>query len=1306
MNTNVNTKYPPMKGGNNEHEYMNTMVGHLNYKTASSRYAGSNMMYMNNALGQNINPTVNHMSNQMSSMGNNMGGEMNVMPSSVHSNMNSHKNVYMNNEMNENIMNKNLYSDMNKSEKISFTNFGMNKFNNNENIKLKTDEYNKYANANQENLLMNKTQRKINFMNKNDPGMGTNMSNNMGNNMSNNMSNNIGNNIGNNMGNHMGNNMTTAISNNMNTNMTSNMGANMNSNMGTKMNILNDGNLKPFGSNLMNHNVNSTSNSILPGLNKNLNIFENTKGDNKMKKNTYENMFQNPHNNNTAMGNVNIGTRNDSNNTMHGMKNNMNTFMQGISGINKANVLPNKGVGLNMYTDNIINALNTKTKDPKLKLFDGGMNKLNETEQNNAMNNPMKQNMSLNTFTTNQTNTSINNTHGENQFGQIGRVGTMNPMQTFNTPGVNANMGNVHNNMNNLTNMNNVNMTNASLNAVNIMGMNPMGNAAGMNDPLLRKMANTSNRAVPNKFGKNILLTNSSVNNVPNSNLINPFNTTNVNKGMGMTNKGDMPVATTNLIGGVSTEKGGLNMFQKPYNSFLNMNAQPTGADNSLHVRDAAGPFNFMQSRQLRNERNKTLEVSQNNVKTGVTTSMNSMNQMNIMNRNMNMLNNNMGTIGNVDGINNMNVHVNRSDMQEMGVNQRSLMNQTGINPMGMNQMGMNYMNTVPVMGGTLMMNTVNNETAGVTNVLTMKHNEPEIKPMDAMDFRKEHLPNKPPEFALNDNTQQENVSIDNYANLLKQLCTPVKNKPAATKIETFNEDMFNFEENESANALNKEDPQAGVFKNESHAAEILGADMGNNNTVQNNFMENPMLVQNKNETNMNDFRNATVNNFRGGNKEGNIYELKKLNLFAENKKKDKQMEVENKSSQVKQSKTKVFFYMNPKYILEPLKRKIYEKMSFYIENLISDIKSIENKDRSKILEELHATSWFFQVFDFDAISKLLNVFNKYLIYSDSLIIPDVLISNKLDVDDVNNAFISGTTQASSSGTDMPGAAANYQVVNNANVQGNEAALLMKNNDMISGGDDYVKNFHFYFKKSEKLDLLNQKMHDYESNIIENVDKLNYMKELCENLKSQILLKKRTFLLLLEKAKLKNYTYRNEQLQTILNIEKKTKMDKSLELNNEYYTMFKKINEGLNILKGYSHLMVTYPNLVNDVLSCESVKMYESTKSSEEGNDKKKTKKKVVQIEDGCGGASDSNSVNVSTENKAKHKRKMEEQDKDDRDAILSMHSSFEEDEGEECKELTDLSKRKKRKTIKEIKHMHKQMENNEEWVDDFLDDF
>lgn len=1290
MNTNVNTKYPPMKGGNNEQEYMNTMASQLNYKTASNRYAGSNMMYMNNTLGQNINPTMNHMNNQMNSMRNNIGGEMNVMSNSIHPSMNNQKNIYnLNNEMNENIMNKNLYGDMNKTEKISFTNFGMNKFNNNENIKLKTDEYNKYSNVNQENLLMNKTQRKINFMNKNVPSMGTNMSNNM--------SSNMGVNMGTNMGTTMG------------TTMGANMSANMSSNMGTNMSMLNDGKIKPFGSSLMNHNVNSTSSNILPGLNKNLNIFENTKIDNKLKKNTYENMFQNPHTNSTAMGNVNIGTRNDSNNAMHGMKNNMNTFMQqGISGINKPSVLPNKGVGLNMYTDNIINALNTKTKDAKLKLFDGGINKLIETEPNNAMNNPlnnpMKQNISLNTFATNQTNSNINNAQGENQFGQMGRVGAMNPMQTFNTSVVNANMGNVHNNMNNnLTHINNVNRNNANMNTVNIMGINPMGNVAGINDPLLRKMADTSNRTVPNTFGKNIVLTNPSVNNMPNSNLINPFNTTNVNKGVGMTNKGDMTVAATNHIGGVHNEKGSLNMFQKPYNSFLNMNAQPNVPDNSLHVRDTAGPFSFMQGRQLGNERNKILEVNQNNVKTGATSSMNSLNQMNIMNRNMNMLNNNMGTIGNIDGINNMNAHVNRSDMQEMGANQRGLMNQTGINPVGISQMGMNYMNTVPVMGGTLMMNTMN-EQGGVTSMLTMKQNDTETKPVDAMDFRKEHLPNKPMEFAMNDNTQQENVSIDNYANLLKQLCTPVKNKPAATKIETFNEDMFNFEENESANPLNNEDAQAGMFKKEAHATENPSADMGNNNTVQNSFMENPMLLQNKNETNMNEFRNATVNNVRSGNKEGNIYELKKLNLFAENKKRDKEAEVENKSSQIKTSKTKVFFYMNPKYILEPLKRKIYEKMSFYIENLISDIKSIENKDRSKILEELHATSWFFQVFDFDAISKLLNVFNKYLIYSDSLIIPDVLISNKLDVDGVNNAFASGTSQVPPSGTAFPGAAANYHVANNANFQGNGSALMMKNNDIISGGDDYVKNFHFYFKRSEKLDLLNQKMHDYESNIIENVDKLNYMKELCENLKSQILLKKRTFLLLLEKAKLKNYTYRNEQLQTILNIDKKTKMDKSLALNNEYYTMFKKINEGLNILKGYSHLMVTYPNLVNDVLSCESVKMYESTKSSEEGDEKKK---KVVIIEDDEGGASGSNSVNVSPTNKTKHKRKMEEQDKDDRDAILSMHSSFEEDEEEEeCKKPTDVSKRKKRKTIKEIKHMHKQMENNEEWVDDFLDDF
>ncbi|ANQ06271.1 Asparagine-rich protein [Plasmodium coatneyi] len=599
-------------------------------------------------------------------------------------------------------------------------------------------------------------------------------------------------------------------------------------------------------------------------------------------------------------------------------------------------------------------------------------------------------------------------------------------------------------------------------------------------------------------------------------------------------------------------------------------------------------------------------------------------------------------------------------------------------------------------------------------------------------------------------------ISTDNYANLLKHLCTPIKSRLASNTTDRLNSGNIG----EYANQEGKfpgEGAKGGNISAVHESVEVdmfVGSGAFKGSTDEGKAQESTNLgnipgavdfngdadiVRKDPLDNITSMGNAVTNIGGGVPSWGHVYDLKKMNRFAEKKRRDEETaEVgctnsegngqdgqdqthgdnhnsdlhhegknkptrSNRNNRRSKSKTKVFFYLNPKYIIEPLKRKIYQNMSLYIENLISDVQVSENKNRGEILADLHNTPWFCMVFDFDGISKLLNVFNKYLIYSDSLIIPDVLIGRKMEGENTSNVFTSKPV-----GENQQGEEHNYDPTQKA--QG---------------------TFHHYFKKSEKLNLINKKINEYEHSIIESAEKLSYLKELCTSIKGQIDTKKKKLLLLMESAKLKLFAYKSKELQTILDIEKKsefvTKEEEQINLTEEYYDMFKKINDGLHFLKKYSNVVISTQSMHEEItheeenkhlcqssvstedLSCENNLNGHDNDGDEcddeddaDGDDDDEYEEEEEHADQHSGEGNYPRNDHISNMHMSPGKRKKRRKKRNGHEVLLQRKNPTH----DEFDDKADKEVNKKRKTVNQIKNLQWEKEDNEEWVDEFLEDF
>ncbi|CRG98177.1 conserved Plasmodium protein, unknown function [Plasmodium gallinaceum] len=1018
------------------------------------------------------------------------------------------------------------------------------------------------------------------------------------------------------------------INNNLNNNISSNLNSSYNFSQNGQTNEINESNLNKNIYNdmknldkvdLNNLNVNSFSNSR--NINMKNNDFLNTTVNNEnllitnsQQKLNYINKKENNQINNNQINNNNENSLKQYNvnlnsNNLSSLNKNINVYENKKVENNINETIYNNIYQNNQSNHNINNTRLINIKSNLSNFMNSGilMNK-NMTTQN--------KNISLNNYGDNIMNSLVNKSNDNKNLklfdSNVKKINVETNNLVNNNLNKNISINNFTNALNNHLNNKNFNQTNnlttmSNLTTYNIPSINNSNSISTtinntLNSNLNNKMnltnINTQNNSNINAFNKNMLLNSSNINNIINEKIINQFTTSGNN----------------NNLSNLSKEIN-LTNFSKPNNNLINLNNNKNIGDSSYKVREVLNYDYINDKDNMKNVSN----INEGNKNIMVNETSSNMNNINFLNRNLNLLNQNINN-------NNNNSMINIGN--NFNNNNNNISNLNNLN-------NLNYMNNIT---------NLNNYNG--TNVLK---NDKELKGNETnIDLNKDITINKNniADGIISNNINHSNISTDNYANILKQLCTPIKSR-TTNKVESLNENI-NSEELNSDNKFlgnNRENSNSNINEN-IITNENIQIDTYNNTTF-NNTLDEMSLLQNNSANNVevvyNEFNNNDTNIKCNTNKEGNnnIYELKKLNLFAENKKRDKQVTNESKSNKLKKSKTKVFFYINPKYIIEPLKRKIYQNMSIYIENLISDIKSIENKNRAEILTNLHNTSWFCMVFDFDGISKLLNVFNKYLIYSDSLIIPDVLILNKLESD--NN--------------------------------------MIKDNE---NNDSYIKSMNSFFSKSDKLELLNKKIYDYENNIIENVEKLNYLKELCNSLKEQVGIKKKKFLLLLEKAKLKNFTYKNKHLQTILDIDKKTKIDENINLNNEYYKIFKKINEGLNVLKKYSNIIISNQTLHNEIINNdENLKISESTISTDD-----------LSCDHNFNEEDDISNMHLSPNNK--HKRK----NFNSQEPFLKADNSLE----ELNKNNDEINK--KRKTIKQIKNLQWQKEDNEEWVDEFLDDF
>ncbi|EUD65061.1 hypothetical protein C922_04574 [Plasmodium inui San Antonio 1] len=657
-------------------------------------------------------------------------------------------------------------------------------------------------------------------------------------------------------------------------------------------------------------------------------------------------------------------------------------------------------------------------------------------------------------------------------------------------------------------------------------------------------------------------------------------------------------------------------------------------------------------------------------------------------------------------------------------------------------------------------------------------------------------------------------ISTDNYANLLKHLCTPIKNRLASNTTDRLNRvniGEYATQEGKFPGGSAKESNILGVHES-APADMFVGSGPFKGNADEGNAQENVNIgglsgtvdfsgdgdvVRKEPPDSITSSDNAAANIGGGAPSWGHVYDLKKMNRFAEKKRRDEETieaggtnrgdngpDVEDHTQGHKQdrhhcrddgkkkpirtnkTKTKAFFYINPKYIIEPLKRKIYQNMSIYIENLISDVQASENKNRGEILAELHNTPWFCMVFDFDGISKLLNVFNKYLIYSDSLIIPDVLIGKKLEAESTCSVLPAqgkkenqSNTEKQSSGESHPNGESqpNEEEQQNGEGQPNEEKQQngegQPNGETQPSGESQPKRdpnydhtqqgqgqepFHHYFKKSDNLDFINKKINEYEHSIIESAEKLSYLKELCTSIKGQVDTKKKKLLLLIETAKLKLFAYKSKELQTIIDIEKNsglvTEEHEQINLTNEYYDMFKKINDGLNFLRKYSNVIISTQTMHDEITNDEENKhMCQSSVSTDDlscennlnGVDQEEEEEEgeeddndYEEEEDGAHGGAHQHGGeanyqrndhtdgyahdHLSNMHMSPGKRKKRRKKRNAHEDLLQRKNP----PHDEFDDKADKEVSKKRKTVNEIKNLQWEKEDNEEWVDEFLEDF
>lgn len=181
-------------------------------------------------------------------------------------------------------------------------------------------------------------------------------------------------------------------------------------------------------------------------------------------------------------------------------------------------------------------------------------------------------------------------------------------------------------------------------------------------------------------------------------------------------------------------------------------------------------------------------------------------------------------------------------------------------------------------------------------------------------------------------------------------------------------------------------------------------------------------------------------------------------------------------------------------------------------------------------------------------------------------------------------------------------------------------------------------------------------------------------------------------------------------MQTILDVEKKlSKNVEQSKINSEYYTIFKKINDGLNYLKKYSNIIILNNSMYKDILNeqesgnfCESSistdeLVYEQNLNDDLDNNNHDEDINNMNI-------SPSNQINKRNESQSQNKNQNQNQNNNDDnndDNLFFKNKNPTLKDYEQDKEIN-----KKRKTINQIKNLQWEKEENEEWVDDFLDDF
>ncbi|SBT31183.1 conserved Plasmodium protein, unknown function [Plasmodium ovale wallikeri] len=1211
INSNQCVPYQSLKNISYENNYINNNSKALNFKgiQENAPYLNSNMLFLNS----NIN----------SSMSSNL-------PNST---CNFSQTALASDVISDNRFGKNAYGDVKHLDRIGLNNLHINSFSNSRNVNMKNNEYG-IPNAQQKlNYLSNKENTKISHDK---------------------------------VGHHK---------------------MSVNKMCGNKMNIHSNNTNTKEGC-LNQYNMNLNGGNILP-LSKNMNTYEsgNVQNGKEIIYNS-NNIYQ-----------TNRTTSNVNNVTLSNMKNNLTNFMN-------SEMMIGKGIARKNYNnDRVVNTLDSNAggihsnSNANLKPFDNSMGKLKDIEmRNGTVSNQLSQNISLNTFA----NTMNSHLISKNQcFSQLNNINNgMNKLMPYNMPPVH----NPNSVKSGTTTMGTTMGTTADTTVDTAMGT-AMGTAVGtaMGTSMGITNVNITSGSNLTTFNKNILLSASTANNnMGKDTIVNHFATANGSSGnlsseinMGsISNLAPLPNVTPHPNVAPLPNVTSLPGFPQASNAFLNMNGNNQGI-NDDHLKVGSGVINYEYFNVKDNMKDikKINDVTKSSLINEVPQNLSN---LSLFSSNLNLMNKNMG-IFNGPGANGVGddlsggVTIDGGGTMISGSAMTSGGTITGGNGLG----NLSYIGNRSGVGNLGYANSMvcpKNYTG-----LNVLKGEKEGKGGDAgIDLSNDIVVNKnviTENIIRNSNMNNNNISTDNYANILKQLCTPIKSKSGNNNMENLNDKLIldDFCNDNKFGGVGKENNNfsanhggtvTDMFSNsEEEVGTAVGGGASGGGTsgsgvtgsggdlvcINQGEGMRPRAHREGSNTNSSSNSNGNCNGSGSGSGCGNIYELKKLNLFAESKKREKTDHQESRINKIKKCKTKVFFYINPKYIIEPLKRKIYQNMSVFIENLISDIKAIENKNRAEILTNLHNTPWFCMIFDFDGISKLLNVFNKYLIYSDSLIIPDVLVCNKLEAESAGGV-------GSGRGDDPGGG---------------------------RGDDLYAQRFSYYFEKSDKVEMLNKKILDYENNIIENAEKLSYLKELCNSMNEQVNIKKKKLLLLIEKAKLKNFIYKSKDLQTILDIEKRcsVQQDES-HLSNDYFKIFKKINDGLNYLKKYSNIIISNQLMHNEIINEEENRqIYEPSISTEDMNGENKWNYDDEGDDADADADADDNITDLHmSQNCKKSKRK----NLNTNEEQLLKNNSF----SEQVDEHNDKDINKKRKTVNIIKNLQWEKEDNEEWVDEFLEDF